>query len=136
MWLNRDVSWWYWMVIDVLLIGGLADWPWGFAPVIALGTVQAVHYSIRERSLIAFPVQVRLAYLGLLVLGQWAPFYLIYWIQVAGTTAMVLADYCALARLLSLLPGNRVQPLSWRLIHRTFVSAPIKGNILQGLPAQ
>ena len=35
----------------------------------------------------------------------------------------------------SLLPWNRRQPLSWRLAWRTFVSRPVRSDILQGQPA-
>jgi hypothetical protein len=134
MFLNREMHWWYWAATDVLLIGGLSDCPLGFWPVIGLTVVQVLHYFGREGSLSAFPVQVRLGYLGLLLLGQWDVFYFVYWVQLAGTTAMVLVDYCALARFLSLMPWNRREPLSLSLVLRTFLSPPVKGNILQGLP--
>ena len=76
------------------------------------------------------------AYLGLLVLAQWPPFYWVYWLQLAGTTAMVLFSYCLLARVLSLMPWNRHEPFSLKFFVRTFFSAPVRGNILQGLPAE
>ena len=91
---------------------------------------------MRASGVAAFPVQVRVAYLGLLVAAQWQPLYWIYWVQLVGTTAMVMFDYCFLARCLSLLPWNRTEPLSFHLVLRTFFSAPVPGNILQGLPAQ
>jgi hypothetical protein len=135
MFLHRHFSWWYWLGADALLAWGLAGAPGGFVPVILLCAWQALHFLARERSLAAFPVQVRLAYLGLLLVGLWEPAQFVYWIQLAGTTAMVLADYCPLARLLSLMPWNRTRPLSWRLVARTFFSRPVKGSILQGIPA-
>lgn len=132
--LGRHFSWWYWLAADALLIYGLAGGAWGFAPVIALCTVQALHFIARERSLTAFPVQVRVGYLGLLLFGLWEYGYFIYWVQLAGTTAMVLVDYCPLARILSLMPWNRREPFTWQLMLRTFLSRPVKGCILQGLP--
>ena len=135
MWMGKHFSWWYWLGADILLLYGLAGGAWGFAPVIALCSVQAAHFLARERRLAAFPVQVRLSYLGLLCLGLWEPAQVVYWIQLAGTTAMVLADYCPLARFLALMPWNRSGPLSWRLVRRAFLSRPVKGSILQGLPA-
>lgn len=59
---------------------------------------------------------------------------LIYWIPTVGTWAQVLFGYCAMARMVSLLPWNRKEALSFDYIKRTFVSAPVRGNILQGLP--
>lgn len=136
MFMNKHVSWWYWLGADLLLLYGLAGGTWGFAPVIVLCAVQALHFIARERSLAAFPVQVRLGYLGLLLFGLWEYGQFIYWIQLAGTTAMVLVDYCPLARFLSLMPWNRTRPFSWKLVARTFLSRPVKGSILQGLPAE
>jgi hypothetical protein len=136
MFLNGNMQWWYWAVTDALLVGGLLDWPLGFWPVIGFTVVQVMHYLGREGRVSAFPVQVRVGYLGLLLLGQWDPFYFVYWVQLMGTTAMVLVDYCALARLLSLMPWNRHEPLSFGLVLRTFLSPPMKGNILQGLPTR
>jgi len=77
----------------------------------------------REGELAAFPVQVRAAYLALLVAGLYPPLGFIHWVQLVGTWAMVLVGYCPLARALSLLPWNRSQPLSAALVRRTFVSA-------------
>jgi hypothetical protein len=39
-----------------------------------------------------------------------------------------------MARVVSLLPWNRNEAFSFGLLKRTFLSAPVRGNILQGLP--
>ena len=132
----KSISWQYWAVTDALLIAAVLGWQPGFVVAIGLNLVQLVHFLARERSLAAFPVQVRGAYLGLLLAGQWDPLYFIYFIQIAGTTAMVLADYCPLARFLSLMPWNRQEPFTLELLKRTVFSPPVRGNILQGLPAE
>ena len=49
---------------------------------------------------------------------------------------MVLFQYCFLARYMSLMPWNKREPYSVSLLKRTFLSAPVSGNILQGLPAE
>jgi hypothetical protein len=134
MFIPKHFTWWYWLAADLLLLYGLAGGEWGFAPVIALCAAQALHFIVRERSLSAFPVQVRVSYLGLLLFGLWEYGHFIYWIQLAGTSAMVLADYCPLARFLSLMPWNRRESFSWKLLVRTFLSRPVRGSILQGLP--
>lgn len=126
---NKSLVWWYWLATDLLLVYGLLGGTWGFIPVIALAGVQAVHFLLRERRVSAFPVQVRLAYLGLLLFGQWEYGYFLYFIQLAGTSAMVLVNYCPLARFLSLLPWNRNQPLTWQLMLLTFLTPPVKGSI-------
>jgi hypothetical protein len=132
----QSISWQYWAVTDGLLIAAVLGWQPGIAAAIGLNIVQLVHFLAREKNLTAFPVQVRAAYLGLLLAGQWDPLYFVYFIQIAGTTAMVLADYCPLARFLSLMPWNRREPFSLDLLKRTVFSPPVRGNILQGLPAE
>ena len=133
---TQNIIWLYWAVTDALLIAAVLGWEPGFAAVIGLNAIQVIHFMLRERSLSAFPVQVRVSYLGLLLAGQWEPLYFIYFIQIAGTTAMVLVDYCPLARCLSLMPWNRREPFSLDLLRRTVFSPPVRGNILQGLPAE
>ena len=131
----RDISWWYWAATVGLLTAGLAGWTTALALAIALTAVNAAHFWTREKALSAFPVQVRLTYLGILAVAYWEPIRPLYWVRFAGTWAMVLFGYCPLARLLSLMPWNRSEPMSLDLLRRTFMSPPVKGNILQGLPA-
>lgn len=127
--------WWYWALTTILLVGVLAGNSQCLQAVIALNIVQVIHFAIREKSLTAFPVQVRITYLGMLFVAQ-APYMVwIFWWQLVGTSAMVLFGYCFLARLLSLLPWNRTEPYSVENLKRTFLSPPQKGNVLQGLPA-
>lgn len=132
----RHVSWWYWLATVPLLIVGLTGRNEAFYYVMALTVVQWIHFALRDRSLVSFPVQVRMGYLGLLLLGQWDPFYFIYYIQLIGTSAMVLFGYCPLARFLSLMPWNRSEPFSLSLVKRTILSPPTRGSILQGLPPE
>jgi hypothetical protein len=134
--LYREVSWWYWAVTTALLFFGLAGNPEGYWLAIGLSALQILHFRLREGRFVAFPVQVRLAYTAMLILFLWGPLNVLYWIPAIGTLVQVLSGYCTLARCLSLLPWNRREPLSAGLLRRTFLSPPVKGNVLQGLPAQ
>lgn len=118
----HDLGWWYWAVTAVLLGAGLFGWPAGIWLAAALCLVQIGHVLRLTGDVTAFPVQVRAAYLGLLLSGLWGPLLWIHWMQFAGTTARILAGYCLLARILSLAPWNRRQPLSSGLLQRTFLS--------------
>jgi hypothetical protein len=133
--LYREVSWWYWAVTTLLLFHGLAGNSEGFQLAIALSALQIVHFRLRENAFSAFPVQVRLAYTGMLIAFLWGPLNVLYWIPAIGTLAQVLFGYCTLARCLSLMPWNRSEPLSLGLLRRTFLSPPVRGSVLQGLPA-
>ena len=94
----RKTSWWYWLVTVVFLTAGVSGWVPGFYIAIALSAVQIVHFSIREGSTTAFPVQIRIAFLIWMVVALWEPLRFLYWIPVVGTWTMVLAGYCFLAR--------------------------------------
>ena len=131
----HDIGWGYWTTMVVLLAGGLAGYESCFRIAIALGLWQTLHYAWRFQSVTAFPVQVRLTYLGFLILSQWEPLQFYNWVLLIGTSALISVGYCLLARMLSLLPWNREAPMSRELVARTFLSPPVAGNILQGLAA-
>ena len=117
----KDISWWYWLVTACLLSTGLAGYPIGFILAISLTVVQIIHFTLRDHSVMAFPVQVRFWYLVLLLVALPGPLQLIF-------------GYCTMARCVSLLPWNRQERFSVNLLMRTFLSRPVRGNILQGLP--
>ena len=128
---HRTARWWYWLATVVLLTAGVSGWSAGFLLAIGLTVVQAIHFAIRERSMTAFPVQVRLAYLLLLLVALPERLQLIYWLPMIGTWVQVLFGYCTMARTVSLLPWNRDEPFSLGLLRRTFLSAPVRGSILK-----
>ena len=134
----REIGWWYWLVTGVLVAVAIVGVPIGFdlaiKLAIALSVVQIVHYFLREGSVAAFPVQLRIAVLLLLVLTYFDPTRLVVWVPLAGAVARVLFGYCMMARMISLLPWNRSAAFSIGLLGRTFFSAPTRGNILHGLP--
>jgi hypothetical protein len=113
---------------------GVAGYPAGFLLAIGLTVFQLVHFAIREKSLNAFPVQVRFWYLVLLLVALPGPLQLIFWIPTIGTWAQITFGYCTMARCVSLFPWNRSEPFTLDLLQRTFFSRPVRGNFLQGLP--
>ena len=130
---NR-LSWWYWLVTACLLTAGVAGYPSGFTLAIGVTAFQLIHFTIREHDVTAFPVQVRLWYLMLLLVAFPEPLRIIYWVPTIGTWAQLIFGYCAMARCVSLLPWNRHESFSADLLARTFLSRPVRGNIMQGLP--
>jgi hypothetical protein len=122
---SRSLGWWYWTATLPLLVAAVVfDHRGLFAPLIAFTTWQGLHFLWRTRSLLAPPVQTRTAYTLLLLAGLWPPLAFVHWVQVAGTTAMVLFGYCPLARMLSLMPWNRRERLSGELLRRTMLAPP------------
>lgn len=121
----------YWLVTDLFLATGLLLWPPALYPAMAVTLIHCVHFLRRSPGITAFPMQVRIGYLGLLILGQ-APFFgWVNWVQLAGTTALLTTGYCPLARILSLMPWNRAREMSWKLFVTAIFSPPVDGSILQ-----
>ena len=117
---SRDLGWWYWFMTVGLLGAGLLGWRAGLYLAMLLCAVQITHVIRLTQDIASFPVQVRVAYLGLLLAGLWGSLQWIHWVQLVGTSARVGVGYCFLARVLSLTPWNRRQPLSLDLVARRF----------------
>lgn len=129
----RTIAWWYWLAALILLAIGRNGHDLAWLLLIELMCAQIIHFAARTRSLVSFPVQVRVVYLELLLLGLLEPLEFIHWMQLAGTAAMVLFGYCPLARAMSLLPWNRREPLTASMIWRTFAEPPRAGEVRHGL---
>ena len=132
---HKDIGWWYWLITAGLLTYGVAGNANGYMVAIGLTIFQLIHFIFREKSITAFPVQVRYWYLLLLIIALPEPLQLVYWIPVIGTWAQVIFGYCAMARCVSLLPWNKSKPFSFSLLQKTFFSRPVRGNIQQGFAA-
>ena len=102
-----NLSWWVWLVIALCLTAGLMGYSSGFYAAIIISVIQTVIYTLKEESALTSPVQVRFAYTGLLILCQVLFLGWLYWVPTVGTFALVLFGYCLMARIFSLLPGNR-----------------------------
>jgi hypothetical protein len=124
-----DKIWIYWFITDLLLIADVLLWAEGLSLAVALTCLQIIHFSIEQKSITSFASQVRMAYVLLLALAFWPPLYWLIYPVIVGTTAMVLFNYCFLARFMSLMPWNHQQTFSFNLIWQTFISKPVKGSV-------
>lgn len=128
----RGIGWWYWLVTAILLSYGVMANALGFILAMGLTLLQLVHFSIREKSIRAFPVQVRFWYLMLLLFSFPEAMRWLYWLPCIGTWAQIIFGYCGMARMVSLLPWNRSEPLTPNLLVKTFLSRPVRGSVQQG----
>lgn len=127
---KQDIAWWYWLATIPLLTAGNLGEPNGYVLAALLTVIQIAHFTYREASIRAFPVQVRIAYLAWFLLGQLPYMQWMLWIQLIGTSLSVLVNYCPMARLMALVPWNRRQPLTLELVVKVLFSPPVKGSIL------
>ncbi|MEJ2142217.1 MAG: hypothetical protein P8Y24_07655 [Gammaproteobacteria bacterium] len=128
----KDTGWWYWLVTAGLLTYGVTGNPVGFLLAIGLTIFQLLHFIMMEKSLKAFPVQVRFWYLILLLISLPGPMQVVYWVPMLGTWAQIIFGYCTMARCVSLLPWNHSEPFTPDLVIKTFLSRPVRGSVLQG----
>lgn len=120
------IRYWYWQALGILLaIALFTSSPLALLVAIGLGFVQCIHYLIHCRRLSAFPVQVRAAYLGALVVGHFAGGFTVAALLV-GTITLLLFDYCPLARMVWLMPWNRTRPITWGVVWWAFASRPAR----------
>ena len=120
----------YWAATSALLITGITGESWAVVAAAMLTTVQCIHFCARGYTIGGLPLQVRLAYLGMLVAGFWPPLAFLHVVQYVGVTANVFLDYCLLARLLSLAPWHRRAPLTLAAAWWTVTVPPKPGSIL------
>jgi len=121
--------WFYWAITDILLILGVFSKPEFLYGAIAFNLIQVIHFYWLTPQITNFAVQVRIAYLLLLLLALYPPLFFIFYLQIIGTTAMILGNYCFLARVMSLMPWNSTKKLSLNLIKETFISKPVNGSV-------
>ena len=119
-----DWTWWAWTITTVLLIVGLSGHSLAFVGAMAVTAGQGLVLLVRDRSLAAFSVQLRAAYLLLLLIAYPPPMRWLYWVPTVGTFALIIFGYCLLARLLSLLPWNSRDAYTLARLRRTFFTAP------------
>lgn len=121
----------YWIVTAICLAAGLLLWPPALFLAMAVMLIHCIHYLQCAPAITSFPMQVRIGFLALLVVGQVPYFGWVNWVQMAGITALLTVGYCPLARILSLMPWNRTRPMSWKLFVTAIFSPPVEGSILQ-----
>lgn len=131
----RLLSWWVWAVTAVLLAIGLAGRSEALVAAIVLSAAQTIFFAVRERDLAVYAVQIRVAYTAFLVVYFVPPLRWLYWVPMLGTFALVLFGYCLMARLLSLMPWNRREPLTFDFVRRALFTPSVIGNAQHGLPA-
>lgn len=127
----KELSWWHWLASVALLAMHLfAGLPYAIPTAAALCLVMAGYYGLRLRGLRPGPVQIRLVYVAMLFIGMLPGAGWLYWSQLIGTTFRVTCGYCLLARLLSLMPWNRIAAPSAGDVLRTLI-APLDGALIR-----
>ena len=120
----KELAWWGWLATAALLTTGIAGLPAGFIAATALLLAKTVFYGWKLGRVSAIAVQIRLSYTLVLALCFIPQLHWLFWLAATGAVALVVFGYCLMGRTLSLLPWNRLEPLSLDLLQRTFLSEP------------
>jgi hypothetical protein len=124
----------YWQGIVLALAAEGLGLPWGGPLALAVCLVQAAHAVAVHPWRLALPVQVRAAFLLLFVAGSATPaLRWVHALQFAGVHLLLVADYCVLARLLTLLPWNRNAPFNLALVRTVLTLPPGPGSVAERL---
>jgi len=104
----NDIHWWFWFLTLIFIIVAIAGWPQAYNIVIFISAIQVIYFLIREKSLTAFPVQIRLVYFGLSLFGLWPEVRLIvYILLLLGTIMVTFFGQCSIAAVLKVMPWNK-----------------------------
>jgi len=129
-----SLTWWIWAILGGLMLWGLTGQMLARDAAMTLAVLQAIGFLLIHGSLRHFPTQLRIAYALWMAAGLVPHLFVLYLILTAGTTVRVLTGYCAMARLLLLLPWNRSVPLTLRRIRIIAFHPPIEGSVVNRLP--
>lgn len=131
----KDYSWWYWVATSLSLWTTMTATPEAYNVTMAIAVVQLVHFRLVKGSFSDLSVQIRLGFVSYLLLCLPENFQCLLWLPTIGSLARVLFGYCLMGRMLLLLPFNRQVKLSMKFVLDVFLTPPVKGSILQGIPA-
>ena len=104
----QDIRWWFWAISFVFIIAAIAGWLPGYYVVMGISAVQVIFFIAQEKSLSAFPTQIRITYFALSLFGLWPGVRLyIYLILLLGTVMVTFFNRCAIGLVLKQMPWNR-----------------------------
>ena len=119
----------YWLAIVLSMAAHFAGAPGAMPLALGVAGLQTVHALAATRQGSHLSVQVRAVFLALLCIGLLPHLGPLHVLMVVGTGVLLVTDYCLLARLLSLLPWNRHEPISIDLLRRLLSTPPARGPI-------
>jgi hypothetical protein len=103
-----DFRWWFWIASIVFIIAALAGWTPGYYVVMAISAFQIVYFLFQEKTLVAWPVQVRIVIFLWSLLGLWpAGRVVAYVLLLIGIALGCFLGRCSISMMLKYMPWNR-----------------------------
>jgi len=105
---TTDIRWWFWAATLAFNVAAVASWTPGYYAVMGISAVQVLFFLVQEKSLTAFPTQIRVAYFAFTLFGLWPEVRLVmYIILLLGTVMVTFFGRCSIALVLKYMPWNR-----------------------------
>ena len=102
-----DIRWWFWAVTLGFIVAAVAGWPPGYYVVMAISGLHVLFFLGQEKSLSAFPTQIRIVYFAFTLFGFWPDVRIfIYVLLLFGTIMVTFFGRCAIALMLKRMPWN------------------------------
>lgn len=103
-----NFNWWFWFLNLIFIVSAICGWKDGYYIVIEISLLNLINNFWKEKSILAFPVQVRLVYFivslsGFLTLVR---FY-IYLFLLVDTFLVTFYGKCSIILVLKYMPWNR-----------------------------
>lgn len=103
-----DMRWWFWVTTLTFVVAAVAGWVPGYYVVTCISAVQVLFFFAQEKSLAAFPTQIRIVYFAFTLFAFWPEVRLfIYIILLLGTVMVTFFGRCSIALALKHMPWNR-----------------------------
>lgn len=125
----NNIGWWFWLITAMFLSIGVTGFTIGFTLAIVFTIFQLIYFALKLQSITAFPIQVRLWYLTLLIISLPEMLQWLFWVPTIGTWAQVLVGYCLMARCVSMFPWNSEEVFSFEYFKGTIFSRPVRGSV-------
>ena len=105
---SNDIRWWFWLVTLAFIIAALLGWTPAYFIVIAISALQVVFFLIQEKSVSAYPVQIRIVYLIWTLFGLWPGVgFFMYILLALGTIMVTFFGRCMISLGLKYMPWNK-----------------------------
>lgn len=103
-----DINWWFWFVNLIFIVIAISIWEDGYYIVMEVSFLNLFYCLLKEKSLLAFSVQVRLVYFLLTLTGFWvAGRFYVYLVLLIGTFMVAFYGKCSIALVLKYMPWNK-----------------------------
>lgn len=104
----ESLNWWFWFLSLVFIVAAIAGWANGYYLTMIVSLLNLFNSLNKEKSMAAFPVQIRLVYFVLTLVGFWPGGRIyVYIVLLIDTFMVTFTGKCSIALVLKYMPWNR-----------------------------